>query len=86
MAAVAVITGVGDASDSKERTQGKTTGTRRGSHMDQDQVKGKWDEIKGKAKEAWGVLRDDDFKKAEGSIEKLYGVIEPDIGFKVVQA
>jgi len=54
--------------------------------MDQDQVKGKWDEIKGKATEAWGVLGDDDFKKAEGSIEKLYGVIEPDIGFKVVQA
>ena len=54
--------------------------------MNQDQAKGKWDQIKGRAKEAWGVLTDDDFKKAEGSIEKLYGVIEPDIGFKVVQA
>ncbi len=48
--------------------------------MNQDQAKGKWDQIKGKAKEAWGVLTDNDFKKAEGSIEKLYGVIEAKVG------
>ena len=48
--------------------------------MNQDQAKGRWDQIKGKAKEAWGVLTDNDFKKAEGSIEKLYGVIEERVG------
>jgi len=48
--------------------------------MNQDQVKGKWDQIKGRAKEAWGVLTDDDFKKAEGSVEKLYGVIQEKVG------
>ena len=35
---------------------------------------------KGRAKKAWGELTDDDFKKAEGSIEKLYGVIEQKVG------
>jgi uncharacterized protein YjbJ (UPF0337 family) len=48
--------------------------------MNQNQAKGKWDQIKGKAKAAWGVLTDNDFKKAEGSIEKLYGVIEEKVG------
>ncbi len=44
--------------------------------MNQDQIKGTWDQIKGKAKRIWGELTDDDFKKAEGSADKLYGVIE----------
>ena len=48
--------------------------------MNQDQAKGKWDQITGRAKEAWGVLTDDDFKRAEGSIEKLYGVIQEKVG------
>ena len=61
-------------------TPHKMTGTRKGSHMNQDQVKGKWDQIKGRAKEAWGVLTDDDFKKAEGSVEKLYGIIQEKVG------
>jgi uncharacterized protein YjbJ (UPF0337 family) len=48
--------------------------------MNQDQVKGKWEQVKGRAKEAWGVLTDDDFKRAEGSVEKLYGVIQEKVG------
>jgi uncharacterized protein YjbJ (UPF0337 family) len=48
--------------------------------MNQDQAKGKWDQIKGKAKQAWGVLTEDDFKKAGGSVEKLYGVIREKVG------
>jgi uncharacterized protein YjbJ (UPF0337 family) len=53
---------------------------KKGSQMNQDQAKGKWDQIKGRAKEAWGSLTDDDFKKAEGSVEKLYGVIQEKVG------
>ena len=48
--------------------------------MNQDQVKGKWEQIKGRAKKAWGVLTDDDFKKAEGSVQKLSGVIQEKVG------
>lgn len=48
--------------------------------MNRDQVMGKWEEVKGKAKRIWGELTDDDFKKAEGSIDKLYGVIQQRFG------
>jgi len=48
--------------------------------MNQDQVSGKWEQLKGRAKKAWGELTDDDFKKAEGSVEKLYGIIQEKIG------
>jgi uncharacterized protein YjbJ (UPF0337 family) len=48
--------------------------------MNKDQAEGKWDQIKGRAKKAWGELTDDDFKKAEGSMDKLYGVIQKKFG------
>ena len=48
--------------------------------MNQDQLQGKWRQIKGKAKKAWGELTDDDFKKAEGSVDKLCGIIEEKVG------
>jgi uncharacterized protein YjbJ (UPF0337 family) len=48
--------------------------------MNQDQVEGKWEQIKGRAKKAWAELTDDDFKKAEGSLDKLYGVIQEKVG------
>ena len=48
--------------------------------MNQDQVEGKWEQMKGRAKKAWAELTDDDFKKAEGSMEKLYGVIQEKFG------
>jgi len=41
---------------------------------------GKWEELKGKAKRIWGELTDDDFKKAEGSADKLYGIIQQRFG------
>lgn len=48
--------------------------------MNQDQVAGKWEQLKGRAKKAWGELTDDDFKRAEGSMDKLYGVIQEKFG------
>ncbi len=48
--------------------------------MNRDQAKGKWDQLMGRAKKAWGELTDDDFKKAEGSEDKLYGVIQERFG------
>jgi uncharacterized protein YjbJ (UPF0337 family) len=48
--------------------------------MNKDQAKGKWRQIKGVAKKAWGELTDDDFKKAEGSADKLYGLIQEKYG------
>ena len=48
--------------------------------MNQDQIKGQWEQIKGKAKRIWGELTDDDFGKAQGSADKLYGVIQERFG------
>lgn len=48
--------------------------------MNQDQARGKRDQIKGRAKKAWGELTDDDFKKAEDSEDKLYGLIQEKFG------
>ena len=48
--------------------------------MNKDQAMGKWDQVKGRAKKAWGELTDDDFMKAEGSIDKLYGIIQEKFG------
>lgn len=36
--------------------------------------------VKGKAKRIWGELTDDDFTKAEGSADKLYGIIQQRFG------
>lgn len=48
--------------------------------MNKDQTSGSWDTVKGKAKRIWGELTDDDFLKAEGSIDKLYGTIQRRFG------
>lgn len=48
--------------------------------MNKNQIEGKWDQVKGRAKEAWADLTDDDFKKVEGSVEKLYGLIQEKFG------
>jgi uncharacterized protein YjbJ (UPF0337 family) len=48
--------------------------------MNKNQARGKWEQLRGQAKKAWGELTNDDFKKAEGSAEKLYGVIQERFG------
>jgi len=32
------------------------------------------------AKKTWGEVTDDDFKKAEGSVDKLHGIIQEKFG------
>ena len=48
--------------------------------MNKDQIKGQWDQLVGKAKRVWGELTEDDVLKAEGSADKLFGVIEKRFG------
>jgi uncharacterized protein YjbJ (UPF0337 family) len=48
--------------------------------MNRDQATGKWNQIKGRAKKAWAELTDDDFERAEGSIDKLHGIIQEKVG------
>jgi uncharacterized protein YjbJ (UPF0337 family) len=48
--------------------------------MNRDQAKGKWEQFKGRAQKAWGELTDDDFHKAQGSEDKLFGIIQEKFG------
>jgi uncharacterized protein YjbJ (UPF0337 family) len=48
--------------------------------MNKDTAAAQWEQLKGQAKKAWGELTDDDFLKAEGSVERLYGTIQSRFG------
>ena len=44
--------------------------------MNQDQISGNWKQFKGKLKEQWGKLTDDDLDVAEGKRDQLVGRIQ----------
>jgi uncharacterized protein YjbJ (UPF0337 family) len=44
--------------------------------MDKLEIKGDWNVIKGKLKQKWAKLTDDDLKYAEGKQEELLGRIQ----------
>lgn len=49
--------------------------------MDTDlKTDGKWDQIRGRVKEAWGTLTDDDLDRTEGKRERLVGTIKEKTG------
>ncbi len=48
--------------------------------MNWDTVKGDWKQFKGKVKEQWGKLTDDDLNRIEGKRDQLAGAIEKRYG------
>ena len=48
--------------------------------MNQPWMKGKWNEVKGKARERWGKLTDDDVDRVEGEREQLLGAVQQRYG------
>lgn len=46
----------------------------------EDQIEGNWKQFRGRVKEAWGALTDDDLDRAEGRKEQLIGVIQEKSG------
>ena len=44
--------------------------------MNEDIIKGKWEQLKGKAKEKWGELTNDDLDIIEGKRDQLAGKIK----------
>ena len=44
------------------------------------QIMGHWNEVKGRLKEHWGELTDDDLQQAEGSTDQLVGVVQQKTG------
>jgi len=53
--------------------------------MNEDIIKGEWKAIKGKLKEEWGKLTDDDILQINGSAEKLEGLIQRKYGLEKEQ-
>lgn len=48
--------------------------------MDNDRIKGNWTELKGRMREAFGVLTDDDLEEAKGDREQLEGKLQQKLG------
>src|SRR4051794_35239944 len=61
-------------------TRGRCAGKPLGGHMNQDQVKGVLGQLKGKAKVIWGELTNNDETRADGSVDKLYGLVQQTFG------
>ncbi len=49
--------------------------------MNEDILKGKWNEMKGEVKKKWGKLTDDDLMVISGEKEKLVGVLQTKYGY-----
>jgi len=53
--------------------------------MDWNRVEGNWKQMKGKVKEQWGRLTDDDLAQIDGKLQERYGV-EKDLAKKEVDS
>jgi len=54
--------------------------------MNKDIMQGKWTEMKGKVKEQWGKLTDDDLDRIQGKSEQLVGLLQQRYGYAREQA
>jgi uncharacterized protein YjbJ (UPF0337 family) len=63
------------------RLRGGVTGFGRKEAMAHDlKLEGKFDQLKGRIKEAWGTLTDDDLDRSEGKVDRLVGIIKEKTG------
>lgn len=49
--------------------------------MNWEQVRGNWNQVKGRAKQRWGDLTDDDIARIEGNRDELVGRLQERYGF-----
>ncbi|ALV93803.1 MULTISPECIES: CsbD family protein [Pantoea] len=54
--------------------------------MNKDEASGNWKQFKGKMKEKWGKLTDDDMTVIEGKRDQLVGKIQERYGYAKEQA
>ncbi len=54
--------------------------------MNKDILAGKWKQLKGKVKEEWGDLTDDELDEMEGKSEQLAGKLQEKYGFSKADA
>lgn len=54
--------------------------------MNWDRIEGNWKQFKGKVKEQWGELTDDDLDRIEGKRDQLIGSIQKAYGYEKDEA
>jgi len=54
--------------------------------MNSDVLQGKWKQLRGSIKEAFGKLTDDDLTQAEGNTDKMLGILQERYGYSKDQA
>jgi uncharacterized protein YjbJ (UPF0337 family) len=54
--------------------------------MNQDQLEGKWKQMKGSFKEKWGKFTDDDITRLNGNRDKIIGALQEKYGQTKEQA
>lgn len=53
--------------------------------MNTEILEGKWHEVKGKIKEKWGALTDDELDQVDGKFEQLEGILRQKYGLNKEQ-
>src|SRR5690242_3091024 len=64
----------------------RTVRTRGGRDMNWDQIEGNWTKAKGKLRQQWGKLTDDDITVINGKREELAGRLQERYGYQKDQA
>lgn len=54
--------------------------------MNKDIIQGNWKEVKGKIKQQWGKLTDDQITQMRGNFEELAGVLQKSYGYQREEA
>ena len=54
--------------------------------MNEDILKGKWKELRGKVRERWGKLTGDDVERLKGTSDELVGLLQQRYGYERHQA
>lgn len=54
--------------------------------MNRDVLEGKWEQAKGKLKQKWGKLTDDDIRTIEGRADELRGRLQERYGYSKDEA
>jgi uncharacterized protein YjbJ (UPF0337 family) len=49
--------------------------------MNRDILAGKWKEMKGRVKEQWGKITDDELDRAEGRADQMVGLLQQRYGY-----
>jgi len=54
--------------------------------MNEETIKGNWNQLKGKVKEKWGKLTNDELDQIDGQTDQLVGAVQKSYGLSKEQA